>query len=126
MKSVCLEPRCPNFAWVKGRGRCHEHYLERERERMARRRADPRKGRRVKVYHSKQWAILRRRVLFEQPICAEPGCLRLATQVDHIVRMEDGGAEFARDNCQGLCAHHHAVKSAREAQDARGRFDDAA
>jgi len=117
----CLEPRCPNFAWAKGRGRCREHYLERERERNRRRRADPNSGRRVKVYHSKRWPMLRKRVLFEQPICADPDCTRLSTEVDHIVPMSRGGAGVRARDCQGLCGHHHALKSARE-----GSFTDAA
>lgn len=118
---VCLEVGCPVPADPKGRGRCKPHYLQRERERMARRRADSKQGRRIQVYHSKRWLVLRKRVLFEQPICAEEGCMRLATQVDHIVPLSQGGAEYARDNCQGLCAFHHALKSARE-----GRSPDAA
>jgi 5-methylcytosine-specific restriction endonuclease McrA len=123
-KKVCLEPRCPNLVDdPKYRGRCKEHYLERERERNRRRRADPDRGRRVQVYHSKRWLMLRRRVLFEQPICAEEGCMRLATDCDHIIPMSQGGAEYERENTQGLCAHHHALKSAREGL---GGLDDAA
>jgi 5-methylcytosine-specific restriction endonuclease McrA len=98
----CLEPRCPNFAAPKGRGRCLEHYRQRERERNRRRRADPNRGKRVQLYHSKRWLALRKKVLFEQPICAEEGCMRLATEVDHIIPMSRGGAEYERDNCQGL------------------------
>ena len=117
-----MQPGCPNLVSdPKYRGRCKDHYLERERERNQRRRADPDRGRRVQVYHSKRWLMLRRRVLHEQPICADPDCPRLATECDHIVPMSEGGAEYARDNCQGLCAHHHALKSARE-----GQFPDAA
>ena len=65
--------------------------------------------------------MLRTRVLHEQPICADPDCMRLSTECDHIVPMSEGGAEYERENCQGLCAHHHALKSARE-----GGFPDAA
>jgi 5-methylcytosine-specific restriction endonuclease McrA len=56
--------------------------------------------------------MLRKRVLFEQRVCADEDCMRLATEVDHIVPMSQGGHEYERDNCQGLCAHHHALKSA--------------
>jgi 5-methylcytosine-specific restriction endonuclease McrA len=56
--------------------------------------------------------MLRKRVLFEQRVCADEDCMRLATEVDHIVPMSQGGPEYERDNCQGLCAHHHALKSA--------------
>jgi 5-methylcytosine-specific restriction endonuclease McrA len=71
---------------------------------------------------SRSAAPLRKRVLFEQPICADPHCTELATDVDHIVPMSQGGAEYARDNCQGLCAYHHQRKTAREG----GAFPDAA
>ena len=118
-KRPCLEPGCPNFATA--RGRCDDHRRTLERDRSRRRRADPDRGKRVQVYHSKRWLVLRKSVLFEQPICAEPDCTRLATDVDHIVPMSHGGGEFERDNCQGLCAHHHSLKSARE-----GGFPDAA
>jgi 5-methylcytosine-specific restriction endonuclease McrA len=103
-KKPCLETRCANFASPKGRGRCEEHYRERERERNKRRRADPDRGKRVKLYHSKRWLVLRRRVLFEQPICATEGCMRLATDCDHIVPLSQGGAEFERSNpARTLC-----------------------
>ena len=72
-KRLCLEAFCGNLADPKGRGRCTEHYRERERERSRRRRADPDRGKRVALYHSKRWAVLRRRVFFEQPLCATEG-----------------------------------------------------
>jgi 5-methylcytosine-specific restriction endonuclease McrA len=117
IKSPCLESRCARFAEV--RGRCREHYRELERERNQRRRADPKQGRAIKVRHSKRWLMLRKRDLFEQPICAAPGCTHLSRDVDHIVPMSRGGAEFERSNLQGLCSYHHALKSAREASRAQ-------
>jgi 5-methylcytosine-specific restriction endonuclease McrA len=120
----CMEARCPRFAEV--RGRCREHYRELERERGRRRRADPNRGSRVKLYHSKKWLMTRKKVLFEQPLCAIDGCLSLSTEVDHITPLSQGGAEFDRSNLQGICSYHHAMKSGRESQAARGGFDDAA
>jgi 5-methylcytosine-specific restriction protein A len=67
--------------------------------------------------------VLRKRVLFEQPLCAVEGCSQIATDVDHVVPLSQGGAEYERLNCQGLCAYHHAVKSGGES---RGGLDDAA
>lgn len=122
-KRPCLESSCPNFAEV--RGRCREHYRQLERERNQRRRADPDRGRRVQLYHSKGWLVLRRRVIFEQPICATEGCGDLSAEADHIVPLSQGGAEYERSNCQGLCRRCHALKSGREAH-LEGGLDDAA
>lgn len=60
-----------------------------------------------RVYHTPQWARLRRRVLTEQPICASPGCQAPSVDVDHIVALQDGGAPYARENLRGLCKRHH-------------------
>ena len=114
-RKLCLEPGCANAAAPKGRGRCEEHYRGRERKRNQRRRADPDRGRRVQVYHSKRWLVLRKRVLYEQPICAVEGCNQLSTDCDHIIPLSQGGAEFERSNAQGLCERHHALKSGGEA-----------
>lgn len=109
---LCLEAGCGSPAEV--RGRCREHYRALERDRNRRRRSDPNRGARVKLYHSKKWLVTRRRVLFGQPVCAIKGCLRLASDVDHIVPLGQGGAELDRRNLQGLCAYHHALKSGGE------------
>lgn len=66
---------------------------------------------------------LRLQVLADQPVCAHPGCTRLATQDDHIVGWAEaqrrGWTETEwdhRDNHQGLCAEHHSEKTQAEAQ----------
>jgi 5-methylcytosine-specific restriction endonuclease McrA len=38
----------------------------------------------------------------------------MATDVDHIVPIAAGGAEFDRANLQGLCGPHHSSKTAKE------------
>lgn len=57
---------------------------------------------------------MRIKVLREQPWCATPGCSNLALEVDHIVPVELGGAEFDRANLQGLCKKHHSQKTSAE------------
>jgi hypothetical protein len=47
----------------------------------------------------------RKRVLFEQHICAEGNCSKLATEVDHITPLSQGGDRYARENLQGLCSY---------------------
>ena len=62
---------------------------------------------------------LRRHVFAEQPICAEcaktlPWQLqRVSVQIDHITPLSQGGGD-ERGNLRGICAEHHAEKSARE------------
>jgi 5-methylcytosine-specific restriction endonuclease McrA len=56
-------------------------------------------------------------VLDEEPLCRT--CLAqgeesLSEDVDHIVPLEDGGPQWERANLQGLCAYHHAEKTAGE------------
>jgi 5-methylcytosine-specific restriction protein A len=94
MRSACIEPGCPDFA--ERRGRCHRHLLDMERA------SSPRDS----LYASKRWRVLRARVLTSAPICAACG-EELATQVDHIVPIEDGGPVWKRSNLQGLCGGCH-------------------
>ena len=68
---LCTEPRCPLVA--THRGRCPEHARQRNRDIHRNRH----------IYNSKRWRILRRRVLYDHPICQ--ACDRvLATDVDHV------------------------------------------
>ena len=98
---ICLHPGCPNQATY--RGRCPQHNRTRNTETHRNRH----------IYNSKRWKMLRRRVLFEQPICAI--CDKeLAVDVDHIRPIADGGAPFERANCQGLCRSCHSTKTRKE------------
>ncbi|MBN3756058.1 HNH endonuclease [Paraburkholderia sp. Tr-20389] len=63
-----------------------------------------------------RWRAIRARQLRHHPLCAE--CLRLghiteATEVDHILRLEEGGTD-ADANLQSLCHDCHARKTAKE------------
>jgi 5-methylcytosine-specific restriction protein A len=105
----CLEPFCGRVASPKGRGRCEVHARERNRETHRTGRLTPSTGR---MYGKKRWLMLRRRVLFDQPMCA--WCGDIATQVDHIVPIEKGGEPWSRENCQALCGPCHSRKSRAE------------
>jgi 5-methylcytosine-specific restriction enzyme A len=83
--------------------RAHKEY---ERDRSARRRKAT-----AGAYKTKRWEMLRRRVLVEQSLCQ---CGEIATDVDHIVPLSQGGLPYARSNVQGLCPRCHAVKTAGE------------
>lgn len=88
------------------RGRCDDCRHEKERERSARRRTDLTQGRAIQVYHSKKWLMTRRKVLDREPICVICD-ERLATEVDHIVPMSQGGDEYSLSNLRGLCGPCH-------------------
>jgi len=59
-------------------------------------------------------------VLRLYPICylQYDGCIRVSTQDDHVVPLEQGGTDDL-GNRRGACAHCHEIKSRREA--AQGR-----
>jgi 5-methylcytosine-specific restriction protein A len=46
--------------------------------------------------------------------CYKEGKLNAMYVVDHIIRIKDGGSRTDLNNLQGLCEHHHAIKSAEE------------
>ena len=71
------------------------------------------------VYDSEQWRRLRLRILVANPFCTQ--CGRPASQVDHKLAIEDGGAVWDETNLQPLCARCHAAKSWREQQARLGR-----
>ncbi len=93
---VCLEPGCPELTLGS---RCERHAQE-EAARLPRR------------VGGRRWRELVAAVLSEHPWCA--ACGRRANEVDHVVRIADGGAEFDRDNLQPLCHDCHARKTADE------------
>jgi 5-methylcytosine-specific restriction enzyme A len=56
------------------------------------------------------------------PLCVDctgetPVRFTLATELDHIIPLEQGGLDFDVDmglNRQGLCSRHHEIKTARD------------
>lgn len=48
--------------------------------------------------------------------CFKEGKTKAGHSIDHIVRIKDGGSRTDHSNLQNLCEHHHASKSAKEAQ----------
>ena len=104
MGRVCLEPRCPEPPVY--RGRCREH--SRKREKVTHKR---------NIYGLKRWRILRRSILAKHPLCQHEGCGELATDVDHIVAIEDGGDPWNPEGLQSLCRRHHSAKTAREVRE---------
>lgn len=79
----------------------------------------PQQGRRASRSERRtgRWLVdFRRRHLAGNPLCVhcqERGRIRLATQLDHIKSLEQGGPDFPEDpsNAQGLCDECHDVKT---------------
>jgi 5-methylcytosine-specific restriction protein A len=71
--------------------------------------------------NSRRWARCRRSQLKAQPICGWPGCRLLATEVDHVVPLAEGGSRWSSSNWQSLCGGHHAQKSTLDAQRGKTR-----
>jgi hypothetical protein len=82
---LCLNAGCPNPATY--RGRCAEHARTTNRATHRNR----------TIYNSKRWATTRSSVLFSHPLCP---CGAIATDVHHIVDLEQGGDPWARSNLQ--------------------------
>lgn len=78
------------------------------------------RGTKRKFYHSPVWKAYRKSELATSPLCAAcyaAGTLTDCTiggHLDHIIRIEDGGAELDPRNTWTLCRNHHARKSAME------------
>ena len=71
------------------------------------------------VYSTAQWQKLRLRILLANPFCVQ--CGRPASQVDHILAIEEGGAPFDEDNLQALCPRCHSAKTWREVMARQGK-----
>ena len=96
---LCTEPRCGNPAAY--RGRCTTHAPPHEQATHPNRH----------IYNTKRWRILRRTILHTQPLCP---CGHIATDVDHIQAIQDGGNPWNPTNLQPLCRQCHGMKTAQE------------
>lgn len=68
-------------------------------------------------YSTARWARLRAAVLRARPLCEHcqrMGQIVVATQVDHVRAIKDGGEPWARGNLQALCATCHSRKTNAE------------
>jgi 5-methylcytosine-specific restriction protein A len=99
---LCLEPRCPKPAHY--RGRCPTHARTRNHHTHHHR----------AIYNSKRWQTLRRHILHHQPLCTH--CGAIATDVDHIIPITQGGPIWAKANLQPLCNPCHSHKTRHEQQ----------
>ena len=101
----CAQPGCPELV---SKGRCAAHAKQVDREYKSH---SPKSR---EVYSLPMWRGIRRELLAAHPWCQTPGCNNMATQVDHIVRMEEGGDPWNRSNLQVLCMRCHSSKTMSE------------
>lgn len=64
-----------------------------------------------KIYKSARWRRVREIILSENPIC---GCGKVATVVDHIKPIREGGSVWSGTNLQSMCQSCHNSKTAKE------------
>lgn len=83
------------------RGYCTTHAQQRNRETHTNK----------SIYNSKRWAVLRRSVLFNHPLCA---CGEIATDVHHIKDIDKGGDPWSRANLMALCHPCHSKITRRD------------
>lgn len=100
-------PTCPNPAGPGGK--CPDHARAADADRNRRRTTS------LEVYRSARWRRLRKQILLERTYCEIPDCTRLATDVDHEIRVElRPDLAFSEANLTALCHPHHSSKTARE------------
>jgi 5-methylcytosine-specific restriction protein A len=69
-----------------------------------------------RVYDRRRWRVLRRKKLSSAPICEECNDA-LATDVDHVVPIEDGGDPWAMSNLSSTCKPCHSKITNREVRE---------
>lgn len=101
-KRVCSVPGCPQLT---DGGRCADHERNAERQRGS----AHRRG------YDRKWQATRRRYLAANPVCSEPDCQRLATDVDHIDGLGPLGPHgHDPTNLRSYCHSHHSQRTARD------------
>lgn len=104
--TVCSTPGCPEA--VTSKGKCPEHQPE------------PWQGSDRASRLPKNWATIRNRIFRRDHYLCRlrfPGCTRVATEVDHIIR----GDDHRPQNLQSLCSNCHTVKTQLEANASRAK-----
>ena len=101
MVRYCLRFPCRSFA-EPGSAYCAQH-----RPARAPKEADP-------FYLTVRWRRFRNWYLAQHPLCEmceREGRQTIATMVDHVTEIKDGGALTDEENAQSLCSKCHAMKT---------------
>lgn len=100
---ICSQPGCGNL--TDKAGRCPD----------CRRAAEQARGNANTRGYDRAWRQTRHRYLTAHPLCCEPGCPRLATDVDHIDGLGPLGPNGHNPaNLRGYCHPHHSQRTARD------------
>jgi hypothetical protein len=75
---------------------------------------DQRRGSARSRGYDAEWKRFRADFLKLNPRCSRPGCQALATDVDHIKALRDGGRRLDPNNCRSMCHRHHSQRTARD------------
>lgn len=70
-----------------------------------------------RFYNTQRWQNIRNAFISANPLCKlcdSKGIAIIATQVDHIIPIVDGGDPTSWDNLQGLCDTCHSRKTRQE------------
>ena len=68
-----------------------------------------------------RWHKVRRNQLRAHPICQAQGCRLVATEVDHVIPLGEGGDRYGYGNLASLCHSHHVEKTTADAQRGKTR-----
>lgn len=108
-KRPCSYPGCPELTADRY---CDKHQKQVTKE------YDQRRGSAAERGYNHEWRKARNRFLAEHPLCVmceREGKLTPANVVDHIVPHKGDKVKFWDQlNWQGLCVHHHSLKTAKE------------
>ncbi len=112
-KSPCRQPGCPKL--LDSPGYCDAH--RKQAYKVQRQTMTPEQKDSQRFYFRASWKRFREAHLNAEPlcrICKADGRLVEAVIVDHIIPRSEGGAGLDHQNCQSLCAKHHAIKTRKE------------
>jgi|TARA_Y100000310_G_scaffold328330_1_gene396307 5-methylcytosine-specific restriction endonuclease McrA len=73
-------------------------------------------------YNSTKWRKYSHDIRRKEPLCRmckEEGKTVLATMVDHIQSINNGGSKWDRANLQPLCHKHHSSKSTKDRKNSK-------
>lgn len=104
--SVCAAKGCPELSKERF---CEHHAKQDERAHDARRPSATERG------YDAQWQKTRRQYLKAYPTCQdEGGCIKQATDVDHIDGDPLGPRRYDWTNLRAFCHSHHSQRTARD------------
>ena len=98
------------------------HRSRAERERYRKAALDQHRDGAAARGYDADWQRLRALYLKRYPLCSQPGCYRVATDVDHLLSVrQHPDLRLTWSNLRSFCHSHHSARTAREQGFARPR-----